>query len=160
MVSSGAEDASFQTDFGRFTIHRSHQCVIVSESRQNRMILLSDIERLEYGMVDQWAVIEELIMGGLDGKNDAVVWHQIVLVLKGGGLVPLYTIGQYEIRLPQDMLFMDFASKVMEIYMKVLGFLEIYRDAGKTSTRVLKTVQSLFEDAGKSLPTHAAARPR
>jgi hypothetical protein len=139
----------FETDLGLFSIDRNEHRFHFSTKDGREAIALSEIERLNFGLLREWAFGAELLTGlqFLDlfkRYRDTNNWYQISLVLVGGPVVPLFVAGQYE---PREFLrawWFDFQVRVLHR----LGLFEDVEDAARSS---LTAIQGAFEESGNPL---------
>ena len=139
----------FETDLGLFSIDRREHRFQFSSMDGEDSIALSEIERLNFGLLREWALDEELITGlqiwDLYGRyRDTKAWYQVSLVLVGGRKIPLFLVGQYEPREPLRAWWFEFQARVL----LRLGLFEDVEDAARDS---LARIQGAFSESGKLL---------
>jgi len=149
VIDDDAQCFRFLSNFGDITIDGIAHAVFVNRRGNELTIPFAQIQRLDYGIRVDYAMLEEMLGGFsvlqlMERYRDINNWFHLSLVLQGGGKVPLYVVGQYEPRAPLSEWF-------FELERGLLRMAGLFRDVDKTALAVVERVQSAFARQGKSL---------
>lgn len=138
------KSVSLRTDLGHFTIDASQSSVTMGQGDTIRHVPFASICGLDYRRTKSSSALEDFIDESYGNIHSHIEWYVIGLLLVGGENIPMYKVGQYQIRAIYPQL-----QWIIDIWRKIGSYCGLYRDLGRLSSAVLHRIQDLFLAAGK-----------